>query len=247
MEDVIRGDLIPANATTAIRNAQDLARFEAAHYLYIEPGLQSYFHSGRHHLIDFFPSWSLVSGLANNVYAFLHFAVPIAVLIWIYACHRPRFALVRNVMFVANSLALLGYIVYPCAPPWLTPGVTYHGRPYHFVTTMAHKVIGMKFNGHPLGYNPYAAMPSIHITWALVVAVSVVLLARRLPVRVLGALYPLVILFAIVVTANHWVMDAVGAAIDLGVAALLVLSLGWVYSTLRHRRVKAEQPLQVST
>jgi hypothetical protein len=228
MEDVIRGDLIPANATTAIRNAQDLARFEAAHYLYIEPGLQSYFHSGRHHLIDFFPSWSLVSGLANNVYAFLHFAVPIAVLIWIYACHRPRFALVRNVMFVANSLALLGYIVYPCAPPWLTPGVTYHGRPYHFVTTMAHKVIGMKFNGHPLGYNPYAAMPSLHIAWATIVTTTVILLAPKVAIRLLALFYPVLMTLATVMTANHYIMDAVGGVLTVGVAAPIAALINWL-------------------
>lgn len=233
LEDVVRGDLFPPNPATAIRNAQDLAHFESAHLMYIEPQIQTYFHSGRNHWIGSFPSWSLTIDIANNVYAWLHIVVPFGVLIWVYVYHRQRFGYVRNVFFLANMLALVGYFVYPLAPPRLTPGLFYQGHPFHFIDTMPHQVIGTRFNGRPLGFNPYAAMPSIHIAWSLIVAGSVILLAQRLPPRILAALYPLIILFAVIVTANHYVMDGVGSVITVATAALLAALLGQAYSRWR--------------
>ncbi len=229
----MRGDVFPPAAATAIGNAQDLARFESKHYLYIEPQLQTYFHSGKNHWIGGFPSWSFVIDVANNVYAWLHIIVPFAVLVWIFVYHRQRFAYVRNVFFLTNILALVGYFVYPLAPPRLTTGLSYQGRPFRFLDTMQHEVIHTTFNGRPLGFNPYAAMPSIHIAWSVIVAASMIVLSTRLPVRILATLYPLLILFAIIVTANHYVMDGVGATLDVAVAALLAALLGRTY---RQRR-----------
>ncbi len=238
LEDVVRGDLFPPNPATAIRHAQDLAHFESAHFMYIEPQIQTYFYSGRNHWIGSFPSWALVVDIANNIYAWLHIAVPFGVLIWVYVYHRQRFGYVRNVFFLANLLGLVGYFVYPVAPPRLTPGLFYQGHPFHFIDTMQHQVIGTRLNGRPLGFNPYAAMPSIHVAWSVIVASSVILLARRWTPRILAACYPLVILFAVIVTANHYVMDGVGALLDVAVAALLASLIGRLWAQRHHTGVR---------
>jgi hypothetical protein len=235
LEDVVRGNFAAPNPTTAIENARALARFESAHYLYIEPQIQSYFRSGGH-LIGDFPSWGFVVQFANNVYAWLHILVPLAVLAWLFAYHRRRFALVRNLLFLANVLALVGYFIYPLAPPRLTTGLTFHGHPFHFWDTMPHTVIHTQLNGRPLGFSPYAAMPSIHIAWAVIMAGSLILFSRNLPLRLLASLYPLLILFSIVVTANHYVMDGVGAVLDVLVAAGLALVLERMWNAIRRDR-----------
>lgn len=235
LEDVVRGNFDPPKAATAVDNARALAHFESAHDLYIEPQIQSYFRSGGH-LVGDFPSWGFVVQFANNVYAWLHILVPLAVLAWLFAYHRRRFALVRNLLFLANVLALVGYFIYPLAPPRLTTGLTFHGHPFHFWDTMPHTVIHTQLNGRPLGFNPYAAMPSIHIAWAVIMAGSLILFSRTLPVRLLASLYPLLILFSIVVTANHYVMDGVGAVLDVLVATGLALLLERIRNALRRER-----------
>jgi membrane-associated phospholipid phosphatase len=96
-------------------------------------------------------------------------------------------------------------------------------------------------NGTPIAYNPFSAMPSVHVAWALIVGVSLIVLARRAPVKAFGALYPLLMTVTVVVTANHYVMDAVGAAAVVTVAAAAVFGL-----TLVRERSLRRQPVRRS-
>jgi membrane-associated phospholipid phosphatase len=85
---------------------------------------------------------------------------------------------------------------------------------------------GIQLNGRPLGYNPYAAMPSLHIAWATIVATTLILLSRNPLVRIFAVIYPVIMLLAIVVTANHYIMDGVGSLIVVALAAPLALAVG---------------------
>jgi membrane-associated phospholipid phosphatase len=76
-----------------------------------------------------------------------------------------------------------------------------------------HGLIGSgKIHGTALGYNPYSAMPSLHVAWALIMGITVCLLARNPLLRAVGVLYPVIVTFATIVTGNHYVMDVIGAA-----------------------------------
>ncbi|MQY11156.1 hypothetical protein SRB5_12700 [Streptomyces sp. RB5] len=146
----------------------------------------------------------------NYYYATLHFIVTIGVLVWLYRSHPGRYAATRFALFAATGVALFGYYFYPLAPPRLMHGVA-------FVDTVrVHETWGSLASGNLASVsNQYAAMPSMHIGWALWCGIVVVMLARPVWARVLGALYPVATLFVIVGTANHFWMDAVGGMVCL--------------------------------
>jgi RNA polymerase-binding transcription factor DksA len=145
--------------------------------------------------------------------------------IWIWRTHPSHFPLVRNIAMVSVLLGVVGYELYPLAPPRLTTGVVYHGHAFHFQNTAVQVVGSVKLNGVPVGYNAYSAMPSLHIATALIVAGCLLLLSRSLLLRVLAALYPFLMLFTVIVSANHYLLDAVGGALTVALATVLVLVL----------------------
>jgi hypothetical protein len=146
-----------------------------------------------------------VPTLLGGAYVVLHVVGTIAALVWVHRRHRSHFALFRTVVVAASALALLVYVLYPTAPPRLAG--------LGFTDTVSLHT-GVNLNSALLGqlYNPVAAVPSLHFGYALIVGVAVALLARRRTVRALGALYPLVMLFVIVATGNHFWLDALAGA-----------------------------------
>ena len=143
----------------------------------------------------------------------------LAVLVWAYL-KRPRaFPLARNAFVAAQTLCAIVYIVAPTAPPRMVAGLGYSAAPGP--------------GDHGLGrlvQSPYAAMPSAHIAFALVVAGTVFMLARSRRLRVAALLYPLAVLGEIVATGNHIWLDAVGgtvaAGVGLGIAVLVARTSG---------------------
>lgn len=210
--DILRGNFLRPDPVRAMRDAQQVAAFEASHGFFVEPALQRFFQHS-HDLFGFLLTWGDVVDFADDFYAFCHIFVTLAVVVWIYVDHRPQFTFVRNVAFLTNALALAGYELYPMAPPRLTTGLIYDGRVFHFQDTMRHVLGTGTLNGTPIGYNPFSAMPSLHVAWALIAGVTILLVARNPLLRVFGVIYPAVMLFTVVVTANHYLLDAVGAAI----------------------------------
>lgn len=220
--DIVRGNLWRPNLPEALRNARQVARFENAHNFFVEPGLQVFFRH-THDILGIPLTWAAVVDVADDVYAFCHIFVTLAVAMWIFVRHRKYFARLRNVMLVTNVLALVGYEVYPMAPPRLTTGLLYNHQAFQFQDTMRHILGTGTLNGTPIGYNPLSAMPSLHVAWAIIIGGSIVLLARHPLLRALGALYPGIMAFTVVITANHYVMDAVGAALVVMCATSVVL------------------------
>ncbi|MFE7261546.1 bifunctional glycosyltransferase 87/phosphatase PAP2 family protein [Streptomyces sp. NPDC057592] len=140
-------------------------------------------------------------------YSTFHFIAPLAILGALYVRRPADYRWARSTIGSATLLALAGFWLYPLAPPRLMPGLgfidTVHGvqdfaKPdYGSLTAMT---------------NQYAAMPSLHFGWSLWCGVVVVALAPRAWMKALGLLHPLFTVSAIVATANHWVLDAVGGA-----------------------------------
>ncbi|MGW7524032.1 phosphatase PAP2 family protein [Streptomyces sp. NPDC054783] len=151
----------------------------------------------------------LIIGM-NYYYATLHFIVTIGVLVWLYRWHPGRYAAARLALFATTGVALLGYYLFPLAPPRLMRGG-------HFVdTVMVHHTWGSMASGDLKHMsNQYAAMPSMHIGWSLWCGLTIFALASVPWVRVLGLLYPAATLLVIVATANHFWLDAVGGVLCL--------------------------------
>ncbi|MDX2597393.1 MULTISPECIES: phosphatase PAP2 family protein [Streptomyces] len=151
----------------------------------------------------------LIIGM-NYYYATLHFVVTLGVLVWLYRWHPGRYAAARLVLFATTGVALVGYYLFPLAPPRLMNG----GR---FVdTVMVHHTWGSMASGDLKHMsNQYAAMPSMHIGWSLWCGLTVCALASVPWARLLGLLYPVTTLVVIVATANHFWLDAVGGGLCL--------------------------------
>lgn len=239
--DILRGNVWRPDAVEALHNARQVAGFEHDHGFFVEPAAQTFFEHA-HHLFGFVLTWPDVVAIANNVYAFCHIFVTLAVALWIYLRHRHRFAFLRNVILFTNVLALVGYELYPMAPPRLTTGLIYDHHVFAFQDTMRHVLGTGTLNGTPIGYNPLSAMPSLHVAWAIIIGTSLVLLARNPLLRILGALYPLLMAFSVVITANHYVMDALGALL----AVLLATGLALLIDR-RHAAVAEESPPTVES
>jgi PAP2 superfamily len=232
-DDIVRGDLLPPSAREAIDNARRVVRFETVHGFFVEPDFYA-FCQRAHMVLTVRISPEFVTGLANNVYAFFHIGIPVIVAIWVFVWHRDRFGLLRNVLIVAGLVTLVGYFVFPVAPPRLTTGILFHGRAFVFHNTMSYPRNPVLINGRPLGFNPYAAVPSLHIAWATIIAGCVVILAKNWTARAIALCYPAVMTLAIVATANHYFTDAVGGFVTACAAALIVL----VASSLRQLPVR---------
>lgn len=234
--DIFRGNINPANAATAEDNARQVISAERSLGFFLEPAWQTFFHQG-HSLLGIAITWPRVLALANNVYAFVHFIALLLVALWVYTRHREHFALLRNTIIGTILVAGIVYDLYPVSPPWLTGGVIFHAHAYHFASTMQHAVGGLQLNGRTLGYNPNAAMPSLHISWALIVSISLIYFGRNPAAIIVGVLYPVVMLFAIVLTSNHWILDGMAAIPTVLIAGSLAFSLQWI----RHHRVPSLQ------
>jgi hypothetical protein len=140
-------------------------------------------------------------------YESFHFAVPLTVLGLLYVRRPADYRWARSALGFATLLALVGFWLYPLAPPRLMPGLgivdTVHGvqdfsKPDYGVLTAL--------------TNQYAAMPSLHFGWSLWCGLVIAVLARRWWTKALGLLHPLLTAAAIVATGNHWVLDAFGGA-----------------------------------
>ncbi|WP_432158963.1 bifunctional glycosyltransferase 87/phosphatase PAP2 family protein [Streptomyces sp. bgisy153] len=141
-------------------------------------------------------------------YTSFHFIVPLAVLGLLYWRRPVDYRWARSALGLATLLALVGFWLYPLAPPRLMPGLdvidTVHGvqdfsRPdYGTLTSLT---------------NQYAAMPSLHFGWSLWCGLIIAIVAPRWWMKALGLLHPLLTATAIVATGNHWVLDAAGGAV----------------------------------
>ncbi|MFF7329073.1 phosphatase PAP2 family protein [Streptomyces sp. NPDC090306] len=175
-------------------------------------------------------TWLIVG--MNYYYATLHFVITLGVLVWLYRSHPGRYAAARLVLFVTTGAALIGYYVYPLAPPRLMAGTG-------FVDTVTvHRTWGSMASGDLKHMsNQYAAMPSMHIGWSVWCGLTIFALAATPWARVLGLLYPVLTLTVIVATANHFLLDAVGG--------LLCLALGFAVSALWYGALPYSLPRRV--
>ena len=159
--------------------------------------------------------WALgLDGLAqaaNGYYLALHFPVVIGLLLWLFTRHRWSYLWVRDVLMLTTFASLVIHLAMPLAPPRMLPGFVDTGV-VHGMSAYAGPVAGTA--------NQIAAMPSLHVAWATVAAIAVVSVLRS-RVRWGATLHPVLTTAVVVVTANHYWLDA-GVAVALVALAVLV-------------------------
>lgn len=157
---------------------------------------------------DAFIGWNAFISFWNLYYGTLHFIVSLGALVVMFRRMPERYPLWRNTLAITTGLALVGFAFFPLMPPRLLPAR------FGFVDTLADPRFEAlwSFQSIKAAANSYAAMPSLHIGWAMWSVCVLYPWTRRWWARVLCIGYPVLTLFAIVVTANHFWLDAVGGA-----------------------------------
>jgi hypothetical protein len=203
--ELARG-LVVGNEAEADRHARRIAAIERSVHVFFEADVQRAVHA--------VPGVTSAIGAA---YLTLHLTVTLSVLLWLHRRRPTAFPLVRTALLLASALALVGFVLFPTAPPRLA-GVG-------IADTIANERININGGLVSALYNPYAAVPSMHIAYALLVAGSVFVLSGRRLVRVVALLYPLTVLLIIVATGNHFFLDAAAGAVVAALAAAAALRL----------------------
>ncbi|HET8893971.1 MAG TPA: phosphatase PAP2 family protein [Gaiellaceae bacterium] len=203
--ELVRG-LVVADTAQADAHAHRLVALERSLHLFVESNLQR--------AVQTLPGLTSLLGVA---YLTLHLAVTVGVLLWLHRRRPEGFPFVRTALPVASGLALVGFLVYPTAPPRLA-GVG-------IADTVSTRHVELNQGLVSALYNPYAAVPSMHIGYALLVAVALLRNGRRLLVRAIGALYPPFVVLVIVATGNHFFVDAGSGALVAGLAVALAAFL----------------------
>ncbi|MER5467169.1 phosphatase PAP2 family protein [Streptomyces sp. NPDC002685] len=154
--------------------------------------------------------------IANTYYAAVHFPATAAFLVWLYLRRPAHYVWARRVLALVTAAALVGHLTFPLAPPRLLgeAGLVDTGQVYGPTVYGAHPATDAMAN-------QFAAMPSLHFGWALMVAIGLIA-ATRSRLRLLWLLHPLLTLVVIVGTANHYWLDAIVATALLCIALAVV-------------------------
>ena len=202
----------------AMEHAKLVQRFERGLGLFIEPQLQAAILSERW-LVD----------LVNWVYVWGHWPVIAAVAIWLYRSSPKRYRLTRNAFLISGAIGLVIFTTFPVAPPrladmGLVDTVVQRSNFYHVLQP-------------PSLTNQFAAVPSLHFGWSLLIGIALFRESRHPLGRAIGVLLPVAMLAAVVLTANHYLVDTVAG----GTIALIGLRVAYL---IQNGRLTLRNPLR---
>jgi hypothetical protein len=190
---IVRG-MVDDRVGDAFANARHIVHFEQGLGIFPEPSIQ--------HLAE---SHELFSDVASWIYVNSQFVITSSILAFIYLRRNESFYFVRNMFMVSMGIALVLYVVYPTAPPRFLPELGFTDSVANFT--------GVRTDGNSLLVNPYAAVPSMHVCFALMIGLPMAQMSQRRWAAALWRLYPWLITLVVIATANHWWTDAaLGAA-----------------------------------
>jgi len=188
-----------------------------------------------HALNKLFSAHILLGLPSDYIYATLHYIVTPAVLIWLWRRYPTSYSPARTVLIATTVIGLIGFSMFPVAPPRMLGG---------FVDTMASfshwgwwSTAGSAPRGLGSDTNQFAAMPSLHVGWALWCGWQMVKFGQHRVTRWLGIAYPIVLAVVVMATANHYLLDVV--------AGVVVVGLGWAVAqlfTITTRRLWSRRP-----
>jgi hypothetical protein len=226
---LVRG-LVEGRGAAAFQHARDLIQIERTLHIFVEPSVQAWA-SGSH----------LLMGMSSWLYVNAQITVTVGALVYLYLRHNHSFYFVRNMFMIAMAIALVGYIAFPTAPPRFMPE-------WGFIDSVS-DVTGVHVSHASASLssllNPYAAVPSMHVAFALMVGWPLARLVRTRALRVVWFLYPFLMTFVIVATANHFIADALLGALTAALAAYGASRLAqarpgvWRFSTMSAAHLRA--------
>jgi hypothetical protein len=202
---LVRG-MVYDQSVAAFQHARDLIGLERSVHVFVEPSVQA---------------WAMGSGFLDDAaswtYLNSHFVITTCTLAFIYLFRNEHFYFVRNMFMVAMGFALIGYMIYPTAPPRMLPE-------YGFVDSVA-DFTGVSESSVDALFNPFAAVPSMHVCFALMLSFPMIRMARHRWAKALWVAYAPVVTFVVIATGNHWVFDAFTGALVAGVSAVAAQTL----------------------
>jgi PAP2 superfamily len=191
--ETTRGFVVGDRAA-AVDHAQEIAGIERSLHVFDESHVQA--------------AAGAVPGLLGTLgvlYLTLHLTATGVFLLWLHRRRPAAFPVVRTALLFASALALVGFAVFPAAPPRLAG--------LGIADTISHGQVDLNHGLVSALYNPYAAVPSMHIAYAAIVGASLYLHGGNRALRALAVLYPALQLLVIVATGNHFFFDAVTGAV----------------------------------
>lgn len=197
----VRGITV-TDAQEALDHALHLVALEQSLGLYVEPSLQA--------LV--LGSDSIVA-VMNWIYIWGHWPVITVVLLWLFFAHPDGYRRTRNAMLISGGVGLVIFAAFPVAPPRLAD--------LGFIDTITEQSTAYRVLQPPAFVNQYAAMPSLHVGWDLLMGLAVYTYAQHRLLRAAGLALPVLMVSSVVLTANHYIIDAAGGA-ALVVASMLV-------------------------
>ena len=231
----VRGAVVD-NPEKAYWHARDIIDAERAVHIFVEGDMNRWV--THHH-------W--LAQVLNYTYFYLHFPLIIVFGMWAYYYRRDKYTFIRDSFLASGAIALAIYFLYPVAPPRDLPGLAaqydaaapayVHG----FFDTMK-EYLGYAYDTQSTDsfVNPYAAMPSLHFGWDLLLGIAIINCFRGVRFGwvaiIVGVALPVSQIFAITMTANHFFLDAVAGGIvamaGLGIAYVME---HWGYPWLRRQ------------
>lgn len=153
--------------------------------------------------------------IVNNDYIYGHWPLIAVVAAWLFFRHRNEYYLMRTAFFISGGISLIVFAFWPVAPPRLaSPGIV------DTISVSNHVYTALQPNSIT---NQFAAMPSLHFGWDLLVAIAIGTNVRWRGLKLVAALMPLLMLSGIVLTANHYFLDAAAGAF----VSLLALAIAY--------------------
>jgi membrane-associated phospholipid phosphatase len=206
--------LTEGSTEDALRNANRIERFEDWLGILVEP-----------HLQNMITGSTLLVNIVNWIYIWAHWPLIIVVAAWLIRSHPETYHLTRNAFLISGGAGLIVFAAFPVAPPRLTDmdvldTVTQHSNAYRFLQP-------------PAFTNQYAALPSLHFGWNLIIGIAIYSVATTRWLKAFAVVIPIAMALAVVLTANHYIVDAVAGAV-------FALAGLWVALKLRARRAAGE-------
>jgi PAP2 superfamily protein len=210
--ELVRG-IADGQRSVAIAHGQQVIGFEQSTHTFFEPSLQALF-LPVHWLID----------VANQIYLNSQFSIALGFLVWLYLFRNESYYFVRNMFVVSMCLALVGYTLFPTAPPRMFPERGFVDTIVDFSNVNHDSALARIF------INPYAAVPSMHCAFALMIGCTGVRVARHRYSKAFWAVWPLLVVWVVIVTGNHYWIDAALGAL---VAASAAIIAHWLLARAR--------------
>lgn len=212
----VRG-LTVGSTADAVANADRILELEKRLHIDIEGSMQT-----------FITDSGALATVANWIYIWGHWPVIIVTMIWLASRHSDVFRRLRDAMMISGGVGMIIYATFPVAPPRLAD----HGM----IDTVSERSHAYRVLQPPAFVNQYAAMPSLHAGWDLLVGIAIVTAASTLALKIIGFAMPILMALAVVLTANHYVLDVV-AGVALALAAH-VAALALERRRFRQRRIR---------